>query len=400
MIVLKNALILSGEKLIKKDILIEGGIIAKIADFIYGDDYIDCNECWVIPGTIDIHAHFREPGFERKGTILSESKSAAKGGIVTAMAMPNLNPAPDCLSSLRLEKDIIKKDALINIYPYAAISKGELGKEISDLDGMENEINALSDDGRGVNNIPLLRQAMAWAKAHGKVIASHAEMEGYGTIPQAEYLAVQRELALVKEIGCKYHFCHISTKQAFNLIKQAQLNGVSVTCEVTPHHLTLCEDDVCGNTNYKMNPPLRTKEDMQATIDALLDGTATVIATDHAPHSKAEKSTSYESAPCGIIGFETALPVCYTALVKTGLATPKRFLEWTVYNPAAIMGLPVNKIAEGERADIAVLDINNPHIYTEEEILSKAVNSPFIGKEYYGFNRLTIKDGKIIYGNI
>lgn len=398
---LKNGLILSNGGLIVKDILIGGGVIKKIGDNLKADDaVIDVSKCWVIPGAIDVHAHFREPGFENKGTVFSESQSAAKGGIVTAMAMPNLCPAPDRKAALDIERDIIAQKSLINVYPYGCVTKGEKGVEPADYESMKGYIKAITDDGRGVNNLTLLRQAMLWAKANGVVVASHAEAEGYGDSPEAEYIAVERELQLAKEIGCKYHFCHISTQKAFEMIKTARLNGVNVTCEVTPHHLTLCGEDVCGNTNFKMNPPLRTRIDMECTVNALLDGTADMIATDHAPHAENEKAVPYPLAPNGVIGFETMLPVCYTALVKTGLCTHGAFLKLTVYNPAERFGLPVSRIAEGERADLAVLDIHNKRAYTKEEIKSKGVNSPFIGRELYGFNRLTILNGNIIYTDI
>ncbi|MEG1791482.1 MAG: dihydroorotase [Clostridia bacterium] len=399
MILLKNGSVLLGGSLIKKDILIEGNLIKKIDDCISlsNCNVIDVSKCWVIPGTIDVHAHFREPGFEGKGTIYSESRSAAKGGITSAMAMPNLNPTPDCYENLQIEQSIIDVESVIKIYPYASVSKGELGIEVSALDELIGKVKGITDDGRGVNNIDVLKQAMRWAKANDVVISSHAEMNGYGTSGEAEYLAVERELALVKEIGCKYHFCHMSTERSFNAIEKAKLNGVDVTCEVTPHHLVLCEDDICGNTNFKMNPPLRSRRDMMFTIKALLTGVADMIATDHAPHSEQDKAVVYEKAPNGIIGFETLAPIIFTYFIKTGLASYEKFLNWLVYNPSDRFSILHSNIEEGSVADIAVLDIENQHTYRKDEILSKSKNSPFIGESLFGMNVLTLVDGKVVY---
>ena len=399
MIVLKNGLVLEDNQLVKKDILIDGNKIIDVAQDIRfeGEYNIDISKCWVIPGTIDVHAHFREPGYEHKGTVFSESRAAASGGITTAMSMPNLKPTPDCLKNLELENEIIARDSAIRIYPFASVTKGERGVELSDLESLRYRIRGLSDDGVGVNNLPLLKKAMLWAKENDVVISSHAEFEGKGTSAEAEYLAVERELELVKEIGCKYHFCHLSTARSFDAVKKAQQEGLDVTCEVTPHHLTLCEDDINQNTNFKMNPPLRSRSDMFATINALLSGVATMIATDHAPHSEKEKAVEYDNAPNGIIGFETFLPIIYTYFIKTGLASYADFLKWTVYNPAKRFGLLHGEIEKGGLADIAVLDLLTPRQYKKEDIISKAKNSPYIGDTLYGFNLLTIVDGKIVY---
>jgi Dihydroorotase and related cyclic amidohydrolases len=317
--------------------------------------------------------------------------------VTTALAMPNLSPTPDSAENLAVEEDIIKRDSIIRIYPFGCVSVGEKGECVADYDGMQGRIIGLSDDGVGVNNIDVLKEAMRWAKEHNTIIASHAEYEGLGTSPEAEYLAVECEIKLASEIGCKYHFCHISTERSFKAIKNAQLNGVDVTCEVTPHHLLLCDEDINNDANFKMNPPLRSRSDRVATVRALLDGTASIIASDHAPHSETEKQKEYNSAPNGIIGFETTLPLIYTNFVKTGVISRRRFLELTVYNPAARFGLSRNGIEEGAVADIAVLDIINPHIYTREEILSKGRNTPFIGRALYGKNVLTLVDGKVVY---
>lgn len=238
---------------------------------------------------------------------------------------------------------------------------------------------------------------MNWAKDNDVVISSHAEYEGKGTSPEAEYLAVERELELVKNVGCKYHFCHLSTARSFEAVKKAQQEGYNVTCEVTPHHLTLCQDDIGQNPNFKMNPPLRNRSDMFATINALLSGVATIIATDHAPHSEEEKSQEFDKSPNGIIGFETFLPTIYTYFIKTGLAKYSDFLNWTVFNPAKRFVLPHGEIKKGGLADIAVLDVLTPRQYKKENIVSKAKNSPYIGDTLYGFNLLTIVDGKIVY---
>ncbi|MDD7381246.1 MAG: amidohydrolase family protein [Bacillales bacterium] len=265
------------------------------------------------------------------------------------------------------------------------------------MDNLHDLVYAFSDDGRGVNNLELLENAMKKAKKYNFIIASHAEDNLYKTSPQGEYLAVRREIELAKKIGCRYHFCHLSTKESFEEIRKARKEGfTNITCEITPHHLLLNETMI-KNGNYKMNPPLRSEEDRKATVEALLDGTASMIASDHAPHSKEEKALELSKCPNGIIGLETSFPLIYTYFVKTGLISLEKMIDIFVKKPLEIFSLPKYGMYEGSNANIIILDINNEREYKEDEIVSKGKNSPFIGYKLYGFNKATIVNGEIVY---
>ena len=396
--ILKNGLILIGDELENRDIAIdENGVIVDIAESIQGKDTIDLNGLWVMPSAVDVHVHLREPGYEYKETIASGTLAAAKGGVGTIMPMPNLNPCPDSIANLKVQEDIIERDAVVKCYPFASVTKGEMGVELSDLTELKDRVKAFTDDGKGVNNLELLRKAMMIAKEAGIVIASHAEAENLGTTPQAEIVAVEREIEMAKEIGVKYHFCHISTAEAYEYIRKAKQEGYDITVEACPHHLLLC-DRAIKDGNTKMNPPLRSYEDMQATIDALLDGTVDMLATDHAPHAKHEKG-EYQKSLNGIIGLETFLPSIYTHFVRNGKISHKRFIELVSTAPAKRMGLPIPELKIGAKANLCALDISNAHTYEESEILSLSKNSPFIGYTFYGFNQLTMVDGKVVWQN-
>lgn len=395
--ILKGGYISVDNKLVKKDILISDGIITKIADEINGVEVIDCTNLLVIPGMVDVHVHLREPGYTHKETIKTGTLSAAKGGVTTIMSMPNLNPTPHNLENLKVQTDIIKTDALVNTYPYASVSKGQKGNEIADLDELCPQVYAITDDGVGVNNISILVDAMKYAKKYDVVMASHAEDEVDSKLPQGEYVAVRREIEYAKEIGCKYHFCHMSTKESFEAIREARKEGyTNITCEVSPHHLFLNEEMI-KDGNWKMNPPLRSEENRLETIKALLDGTAQVIASDHAPHTVEEKSMEYTKCPNGIIGLETMVALVYTNLVKTGIATVTDMLNWLVYNPIKIFNLPERKLEVGYLADITVLDINTVREYKSEEIVSMGRNTPFIGMKLTGFPKYTLVNGKLVW---
>ena len=389
--ILKNGFIIENNKLVKKDILINDGIIKEINDTIDGTDVIDITDLLVIPGAVDVHVHLREPGYTHKETIQSGTLSSAKGGVTTILAMPNLNPTPDSLENLKIEEEIIQKDSLVNTYPYAAVTVGQKGEQLADLEELAKHVYAITDDGVGVNNIELLVEAMKIAKKYDIVMASHAEDLVDSKLPQGEYVAVRREIEFAKEIGCKYHFCHLSTKESFDAVRKAREEGyTNITCEVSPHHLFLSEEMIVDG-NWKMNPPLRSEENRKETIKALLDNTAMVIASDHAPHSIEEKSQEYAKCPNGIIGLETMIALVYTNLIKTEMATYDDFLNWLVYNPIKIFNLPERKFATGYVADLTVLDINTFREYKACEILSKGKNSPFIGMKLTGFpNKFTI----------
>ena len=393
--ILKNVRIRKDNILVKKDVEVLDGVFTRIEDKI-DEDGVDYDNAYLIPGLCDIHVHFREPGQIHKETIKTGSMAAAKGGYTTVFLMPNLNPVPDNLEHLKVEEDIIKNDSVIESIPYASVTVGEKGNEVSDIENLKSHTRYFSDDGVGFHDYDVLEKALTLIKKYDLFIASHAEDSVYKTAPKGEYLAVEKEIEIAKKSDAKYHFCHMSTKESFALIKKAQEEGYKITCEVTPHHLFLNEDDI-ENPNFKMNPPLRSKEDQKATLDALLTGVATVIATDHAPHSEEEKNKEYKLAPNGIIGLETALMLVYTNLVKTGKATFKQLEDWMSNNPRKLMGLKPLEIKVGSEASFALIDIDNPHIYTKDEILSKGKNSPFIGKELYGYNKLTVFRGKIVY---
>ena len=395
--ILKNGLIIENNQLVKKDILIVDGLIKEVSDEIMGDDILDVSDLLIIPGAFDVHVHLREPGYSHKETIKSGTLSAAKGGVTTVMSMPNLNPTPDCLANLNLELDLIKKDALVNVYPYAAVTKSQKGLELASLEELAGKVYAITDDGVGVNNIPLLVEAMKFAKEEGIVMASHAEDLVDSKLPQGEYVAVRREIEYAKQIGCKYHFCHLSTAESFEAVRKAHAEGyTNITCEVAPHHLFLNEEMIVDG-NWKMNPPLRSEENRLATLKALLDGTACMIASDHAPHSEEEKSQEYSKCPNGIIGLETMIPLVYTNLIKTGIASYNDFLDWLVYNPIKVFNLPERKLSVGYPADLAILDINTYRKYSKEEILSKGKNTPFIRMDLTGYTKYTLVKGKIVW---
>lgn len=396
--IIKNGSIIIDNKLVRKDVLVENGMITKIADEIDGDyEILDANGCMIIPGATDVHVHLRQPGFEYKETIKSGTMAAAKGGVTSIITMPNLNPCPHNVENLKVQEDIIEKDAVIHVYPSGAVTVNEKGQEIADLENLCKKVVCVTDDGVGVNNIDILIEAMKIAKKHNIVLASHAEDSIDGKLPQGEYVAVRREIKLAKEIGCKYHFLHMSTKESFEEIRRAHQEGYNnITCEVAPHHLVLNETMI-KDGNYKMNPPLRSPENQQETIKALLDGTAIMIASDHAPHAKHEKDKEYAKCLNGIIGIETMLPIVYTNFIKTNKATLNDFVNWFVTNPNRVFSLPERKIEVGYAADIAVIDITNTRKYTEEEILSLSKNCPYIGMELTGFIRYTLVDGKIVW---
>ena len=396
MYLLKNGYIIKDNKLIKKDIYIKDNLIV---DKVDNPKVIDCTNLLISPGICDLHVHLREPGYESKETIKSGTLSAAKGGVTTLFAMPNLKPYPDNLKDLQYIIDLISKDALVKVYQYACITKGEAGKELADIKELNNYVLGFSDDGRGINDYKLLEEALLEIKEANKIICSHAEDYNYpadSNLNESE--AVRKEIACVKNVGGAYHFCHMSTKESFEYIKEAKQEGLKISCEVTPHHLFLNKDMINDNPNFKMNPPLRSEEDRLACINALIDGTCEVIATDHAPHTKEDKNKPYAKALNGIIGLETLVPLVYTYLFKNEILPLNKFNDLLINNPRRIMGLDERSLEVGNVADIACFNIFEKHKYAENEILSKGKNSPFIGYELYGFCKYTFVDGKLVYG--
>ena len=366
------------------------------------------HEYTVLPGFCDVHVHFREPGFSYKGTVYNGSRAAARGGYTAVCTMPNLNPVPDSPEHIQAQLDIIARDAVIAVYPYAAITVGEGGRELSDMEGLSPLAIGFSDDGRGVQSDEMMAAAMEKAKALGKMIVAHCEVNsllnrGYihdgayakahghrGICSESEWRQIERDLALVKRIGCAYHVCHISTKESVALIRAAKREGVNVTCETAPHYLTMDENDLREEGRFKMNPPLRAKEDREALLAGILDGTIDMIATDHAPHAADEKARGLEKSPFGIVGLETALPVLYTHLVKPGILSRERLIELLVTAPRRRFGIP-------EDQSFSLWRLDEEFAVNPDEFLSLGKATPYAGEKLLGVNYLTVLNGKIVY---
>ncbi len=363
----------------------------------------------VLPGFCDVHVHFREPGFSYKEKFSSGSLSAARGGYTFVCTMPNLDPVPDSVDSLNQQLEIIEKDAVIGVLPYGAITVGERGEVLSDMEGMARRVVAFSDDGRGVQKEEMMREAMRRARSLGKVIVAHCEDNsllrgGYihdgayakahghrGICSESEWKPIERDLRLCRETGCAYHVCHISTKESVELIRRAKQDGVDVTCETAPHYLVLDDGDLQEDGRFKMNPPLRASEDREALIQGLKDGTIDMIATDHAPHSAEEKARGLEKSAFGIVGLETAFPVLYTRLVKTGVITMERLMELLAVNPRKRFRIPCSD------NDYSVWDLDREFTVDPDEFLSMGRATPFEGQKLCGVCLMTVRDGKVVY---
>ncbi len=375
---------------------------------VFGIGAFNNPEYTVFPGFCDVHVHFREPGFSYKEDMLSGSRAAARGGYTAVCTMPNLSPVPDCPQHLQLQLDAINEKACINVYPYASITKGQKGLELSEMDALAEKAIAFSDDGRGVQSDEMMRQAMLKAKTLDKIIAAHCEVNdllegGYihkgeyaethghkGICSESEYRQIERDLELVRETGCKYHVCHISAKESVELIRQAKKEGLDVTCETGPHYLVLTDHDLQENGRFKMNPPLRSEADRLALIEGIKDGTIDMIATDHAPHSAEEKSKGLAGSAFGITGIETAFPVMYTHLVKTGVITLERLIELLAINPRKRFGIPFDN-------SFTVWNLNREFTVKPEELLSKGKATPFEDASLSGVCCLTICNNKQVY---
>ena len=362
----------------------------------------------IVPGLCDVHVHFREPGFSYKETIASGSAAAAHGGYTAVCTMPNLDPVPDSAEHLQVQLDAIKRGAAIKVLPYGAITVGEKGERLADMEAISDKVCAFSDDGKGVQNDEMMREAMTAAKRLGKIIAAHCEdnamlfggyihdgeyarMHGHRGISSAsEYKQIERDLRLAEETGCAYHVCHISTKESVELIRQAKARGVNVTCETAPHYLVLCDEDMQEDGRFKMNPPLRSREDKKALIEGIKDGTIDMIATDHAPHSAEEKGRGLEKSLMGTVGLETAFPVLYTELVMKNIITLDRLVELMSFKPKERFGIDTNN-------DFAVFDISEAYKIDPENFLSMGRATPFAGREVFGRCLLTVHNGKVVY---
>ena len=362
-----------------------------------------------LPGFCDVHVHFREPGFSYKEKISTGSRAAARGGYTAVCTMPNLDPVPDSVESLRVQRDIIARDAVIDVLPYGAITVGERGERLADLEGMAADAVAFSDDGRGVQDEEIMREAMTRAKKLGKLIVAHCEDNsllrgGYihdgayakahghrGICSESEWRPIKRDIELCRQTGCGYHVCHISTKESVALIREAKARGVDITCETAPHYLVMDDSDLQEDGRFKMNPPLRDKADREALIQGIQDGTIDMIATDHAPHSAEEKSRGLEKSAFGIVGIETAFPILYTKLVKTGVITLERLMELLAVNPRKRFNIPMKK------GDYSVWDLDREFVVDPGEFLSMGRATPFEGLRLSGVCLLTAKDGKAVY---
>lgn len=398
-------------------ILVEDGRIVSItkeAPAIADARVFELNDGYLFPGFVDVHVHLREPGFSYKETIATGTRAGARGGFTALCPMPNLKPVPDSLETLRPQLEAIEKDAVVHTYPYGAITVGERGEDLADLEGLAPHVIAFSDDGRGVQRGEKMKQAMLRAKALGKLIVAHCEDEslvqggcihdgayakahGHRGNPSAsEWKQVERDLELVKETGCAYHVCHVSTKETVELIRRAKAEGLDVTCETTPHYLVLNDSMLQEEGRFKMNPPIRAEEDRQALLAGILDGTVDMVATDHAPHSAEEKAGGLEKSLNGIVGLETAFPILYTKLVKQGLLSLETLIDLMYTNPAKRFGIG-SPLEEGAVADLTVFDLDQSYVVSPQDFQSMGKSSPFTGERVFGKCLLTLSAGEVAW---
>ena len=377
---------------------------------VFGSASFDSDNIVILPGFCDVHVHFREPGFSYKETIKTGSLSAANGGYTDVCTMPNLNPVPHSIDTISKQLEIIKSDAKIGVFPYASITVNQEGLELSDLEGMKDLCIAYSDDGRGVQSDEMMEAAMKRAKALGKMIVAHCEVNdllfgGYihdgeyckqhgmkGICSESEWKQVERDIMLAKKTGCKYHVCHISAKETVDLIRKAKAQGVDITCETAPHYLVYNDMDLQDLGRFKMNPPIRSEADRLALIEGILDGTIDMIATDHAPHSLEEKSLGLKDSKMGVVGLETAFAVMYTNFVKTGVITLEKLIELMSVNPRKRFGIDLGN-------SYTVFDLSKSYTVCPNEFLSMGRATPFEGVTLFGECLMTVKDGQAVVVN-
>lgn len=415
---LQNAQILSSGGVFRAaDVLLSGGRIVSIGDRIScpADAVsIDLHKAVLFPGFVDVHVHLREPGFSYKETIRTGTLAAAHGGFANVAAMPNLDPVPDCAAALAVQRAIIEKDALVHVHPYGAISVGEKGERLADLNGLAPGVIAFSDDGRGVQSESLMREAMTRCHALGKILAAHCEDNsllhgGYihdgayarahghrGICSESEWGPIARDLRLAEETGCAYHVCHVSTKESVALIRAAKRRGVDVTCETAPHYLTFTDEDLQEDGRFKMNPPLRAREDRDALIEGLLDGTIDMLVTDHAPHSREEKARGLEKSAMGVVGLETSFAASYTALVQTGILPLGKLVDLMHGAPMRRFGCGT-ELAEGQPADLTAFDLTKTYTVDPETFLTMGRATPFAGRALTGVCKLTMVGGEPVW---
>ena len=415
---LQNAQLLSSGGVFRAaDVLLSGGRIVSIGDRIscHADAVsIDLHKAVLFPGFVDVHVHLREPGFSYKETIRTGTLAAAHGGFAHVAAMPNLDPVPDCAAALAVQRAIIEKDALVHVHPYGAISVGEKGERLADLDGLAPGVIAFSDDGRGVQSESLMREAMMQCRRLGKILAAHCEDNsllhgGYihdgayarahghrGICSESEWGPIARDLRLAEETGCAYHVCHVSTKESVALIRAAKRRGVDVTCETAPHYLTFTDEDLQEDGRFKMNPPLRAREDRDALIEGLLDGTIDMLVTDHAPHSREEKARGLEKSAMGVVGLETSFTASYTALVQTGILPLEKLVDLMHGAPMRRFGCGT-ELAEGQPADLTAFDLTKTYTVDPETFLTMGRATPFDGCALTGVCKLTMIGGEPVW---
>ena len=415
---LQNAQILSSGGVFRAaDVLLSGGRIVSIGDRIScpADTVtVDFQNMVIFPGFVDVHVHLREPGFSYKETIRTGTLAAAHGGFAHVAAMPNLDPVPDCAAALAVQRAIIEKDALVHVHPYGAVSVGEKGERLADLDGLAPGVIAFSDDGRGVQSESLMREAMMQCRRLGKILAAHCEDNsllhgGYihdgayarahghrGICSESEWGPIARDLRLAEETGCAYHVCHVSTKESVALIRAAKRRGVDVTCETAPHYLTFTDEDLQEDGRFKMNPPLRAREDRDALIEGLLDGTIDMLVTDHAPHSREEKARGLEKSAMGVVGLETSFAASYTALVQTGILPLGKLVDLMHGAPMRRFGCGT-ELAEGQPADLTAFDLTKTYTVDPETFLTMGRATPFAGRALTGVCKLTMIGGEPVW---
>jgi len=406
----RNANVYSSGEFKKQDMLLDGATLSVFSGDVSRVDFPVFDNIAIFPGFCDVHVHFREPGFSYKETVASGSLASAHGGYTAVCTMPNLIPPPDCPENLKIQTDIIERDAVIAVYPYGTITKGQAGESLSDMDGMKDAVIGYSDDGKGIQTEELMLEAMKKAKALDKMIVAHCEDNsllrgGYihdgeyakahghrGICSESEFGQIARDLELVKKSRCKYHVCHISTKESVEIIRRAKAEGVDVTCETGPHYLTMCDMDIGEDGRFKMNPPIRSALDRDALLEGIIDGTVDMIATDHAPHSAEEKSRGLEKSNMGVVGIETAFPVSYTYLVKNGIITLERLVELLSVKPRERFGITSD-------IGFTVFDLGEEYEIDSADFLSMGKSTPFEGMKVFGRCLATVYNGKLVYAS-
>ncbi len=415
---LSGGKVYTGSAFHRLDVAVDGDRILCVAPNIPQDSGLrvfDVSNLYIVPGLVDVHVHLREPGFSYKETIATGTAAAARGGYTCVCTMPNLDPAPDSAAHLAVQLELIRRDARVRVIPVGCITKGEHGETLADMADMADDVIGFSDDGRGVQSRAMMRDAMRVARRLGKPIIAHCEDNALlggtaihagvhaarfgieGITSESEWRQVERDIELVAETGCRYHVCHISTKESVELIRQAKQNDLPVSCETAPHYLTLCDAALRDDGRFKMNPPIRAASDRDALVEGVRDGTIDVIATDHAPHSAPEKAGGLRYSSMGIVGLETAFPLLYTRLVETGQLPLETLIDRMAVAPRRLFGLDGGTIEAGAVADITVLDLGREYVIDSATFLSKGRATPFEGVQVHGECAMTMVNGGIVW---